>query len=135
MSKFKHMRFPPAVLSALAAKRIKYPTPIQMQALPVVLSGRDCIGVAYTGSGKTLVFALPMLMLALEEQLKMPLVFGEGPLGLILCPSRELAAQTFENILHFAKFLADDGWPQLHTLLCMGGTDMRLNTPLHMCVA
>jgi len=107
------MRFPPAILKALAAKNIKYPTPIQMQALPTVLCGRDCIGIAYTGSGKTMVFALPMIMFALEEELKMPLVFGEGPLGVIICPSRELAAQTHDIISHVCGFLQRDGcFPQ-----------------------
>ncbi|ETO11236.1 hypothetical protein RFI_26140, partial [Reticulomyxa filosa] len=119
--KFKHMRFPQAILQALAAKKIVRPTPIQMQALPICLGGRDCIGIAYTGSGKTLVFALPMIMFSLEEELKMPLVRGEGPIGLIICPSRELAQQTYDNIIHITQFLKNDGWPELRTLLCMGG--------------
>eukprot|EP01083_Nonionella_stella_P033154 90757_1 len=137
ISKFKHMRFPPAIIKGLRAKKIKYPTPIQMQALPTVLSGRDCIGIAYTGSGKTLVFALPMIMFSLEEQLKMPLISGEGPIGLILCPSRELARQTYDNVLHFTKFLEEDGWPKLNTLLCMGGTNMNNNRlcGIHQMVA
>lgn len=140
ISKFKHMRFPPAIIKGLSAKKIKYPTPIQMQALPTVLSGRDCIGIAYTGSGKTLVFALPMIMFALEEELKMSLIFGEGPIGIIICPSRELASQTYDNICHFTKYLEMDGWPKLNTLLCMGGTDIRINkynnsNGIHMIVA
>eukprot|EP01084_Bolivina_argentea_P115620 205583_1 len=89
ITKFKHLRFPPCIIEALLDKKIKYPTPIQMQALPAVLSGRDCIGVAYTGSGKTLVFALPMIMFSLEEEIKMSLLSGEGPIGVIICPSRE----------------------------------------------
>ena len=48
-----------------------------MQGIPVLLSGRDMIGVAFTGSGKTLVFALPMIMMAAQEQLRMPLERGE----------------------------------------------------------
>ncbi|MED6127769.1 DEAD-box ATP-dependent RNA helicase 35, partial [Stylosanthes scabra] len=55
---FKDMRFPEPVLKKLKAKGILQPTPIQVQGLPVILSGRDMIGVAFTGSGKTLVFAL-----------------------------------------------------------------------------
>ena len=47
-----------------------------MQGLPIILSGRDMIGVAFTGSGKTLVFTLPMLMIALQEELRLPLVRG-----------------------------------------------------------
>ena len=52
------------------------PTPIQIQGLPVILAGRDMIGVAFTGSGKTLVFALPMIMLALQEETRMTLERG-----------------------------------------------------------
>ena len=57
---------PAAVLRVLESKSIKKPTPIQIQGLPVALSGRDMIGIAFTGSGKTLVFALPMLLIALQ---------------------------------------------------------------------
>jgi ATP-dependent RNA helicase DDX41 len=45
------------------------------------------IGIAFTGSGKTLAFSVPLLMLALEAELKLPLVQGEGPIGMIICPS------------------------------------------------
>jgi len=49
--------------------------------------GRDMIGIAFTGSGKTLVFALPLVMFCLEQEKKMPFTSGEGPYGLIVCPS------------------------------------------------
>lgn len=45
------------------------------------------IGIAFTGSGKTLAFCLPLIMLALEEEKKLPFIRGEGPVGIILCPS------------------------------------------------
>jgi len=45
------------------------------------------IGIAFTGSGKTLTFILPMIMFALEAETRLPLITGEGPVGLILCPS------------------------------------------------
>jgi ATP-dependent RNA helicase DDX41 len=51
------------------------------------LSGRDIIGIAFTGSGKSLVFVLPAITLALEEEKKMPVISGEGPFGLIIVPS------------------------------------------------
>jgi ATP-dependent RNA helicase DDX41 len=51
------------------------------------LLGRDLIGIAYTGSGKTLTFALPLLMFCLEQESAMPFARGEGPFGLIICPS------------------------------------------------
>ena len=61
-------------------KHITKPTPIQIQGLPALFSGRDVIGIAFTGSGKTLTFVLPMIMLALEEEMNMPVEAGEGPL-------------------------------------------------------
>lgn len=45
------------------------------------------IGIAFTGSGKTLAFSLPLVMFALEEECKLPLIRGEGPIGMIICPS------------------------------------------------
>jgi hypothetical protein len=60
------MRLPPSILRVLSGKGITKPTQIQMQGLPVALAGRDMIGIANTGSGKTLVFALPMIMIALQ---------------------------------------------------------------------
>lgn len=50
---------------------------------------------------------------------------GEGPIGMIVCPSRELARQTHEVIEGYIKSLKEDGWPELRSLLVMGGIDMR----------
>ena len=122
---FKDMRFPEPVLKKLKAKGIVQPTPIQVQGLPVILSGRDIIGIAFTGSGKTLVFVLPMIMMAMQEEIMMPIVPGEGPFGLIICPSRELARQTYEVIEQFLIPLKEAGYPELRPLLCIGGVDMR----------
>lgn len=63
---FSAMRLPGATTAALAADGIAAPTPIQAQALPLLLAGRDCVGISSTGSGKTLAFVLPMLMHALQ---------------------------------------------------------------------
>ncbi|KAK2655374.1 hypothetical protein Ddye_008426 [Dipteronia dyeriana] len=122
---FRDMRFPEPILKMLKAKRIVQPTPIQVQGLPVILSGRDMIGIAFTGSGKTLVFALPMVMIALQEEIMMPIIPGEGPLCLIICPSRELARQTYEVVEQFLKPMREAGYPELRLLLCIGGVDMR----------
>lgn len=122
---FKDMRFPEPVLKKLKAKGIVQPTPIQVQGLPVILSGRDMIGIAFTGSGKTLVFVLPLIMVALQEEIMMPIAAGEGPFGLIICPSRELARQTYEVVEHFLIPLKEAGYPELRPLLCIGGVDMR----------
>ncbi|KAH9612674.1 hypothetical protein KSS87_011174 [Heliosperma pusillum] len=122
---FRDMRFPDPLLRKLKEKGIVQPTPIQVQGLPVVLSGRDMIGIAFTGSGKTLVFVLPLIMVALQEEEMMPIVSGEGPFGLIVCPSRELARQTYEVLEQFLDPLKEAGYPELRPLLCIGGVDMR----------
>lgn len=122
---FRDMRFPDPILSKLEEKGIVQPTPIQVQGLPVILSGRDMIGIAFTGSGKTLVFVLPLIMVALQEELMMPIVPGEGPFGLIICPSRELARQTYEVVEEFLVPMTKCGFPELRPLLCIGGVDMR----------
>jgi ATP-dependent RNA helicase DDX41 len=74
---FEHMKVHPAIVRMLADKGITQPTPIQMQALPLLMTGRDMVGVAYTGSGKTLTFSLPLIMFALEQQKKMPFMKNE----------------------------------------------------------
>lgn len=58
-----------------------------MQKCIFSLAGRDMIGIAFTGSGKTLSFSLPLIMQALGAEVRLPLVRGEGPIGMILCPS------------------------------------------------
>lgn len=70
----------------------------------------------------------------------MPLIRGEGPVGMITCPSRELARQTHEVVDTYARAVAGDGYPELRTLLCIGGINMReqsdiLSKGVHMVVA
>ncbi|XP_002991105.2 DEAD-box ATP-dependent RNA helicase 35 [Selaginella moellendorffii] len=122
---FKDMRFPDPILRKLKEKSITRPTPIQVQGLPVILSGRDMIGIAFTGSGKTLVFVLPLIMLALQEEQSSSLGGGEGPFGLVVCPSRELARQTFDVVQEFTNVLREKNYPELRSMLCIGGIDMR----------
>lgn len=122
---FKEMKFPRPILNGLKRKGINKPTPIQMQGLPSVLLGRDMIGIAFTGSGKTLVFVLPIIMFCLEQEKKLPFIQNEGPYGLIICPSRELAKQTFEIISYYLQCLESDGIPRLRICLCIGGTSVR----------
>ncbi|KAF8670064.1 hypothetical protein HU200_051256 [Digitaria exilis] len=78
------------------------PMPIQAQALPIIMSGRDCIGIAKTGSGKTLAFVLPMLRHVKDQP---PVVPGDGPIGLIMAPTRELVVQIHSDIKKFSKVL------------------------------
>ncbi|KAF2293903.1 hypothetical protein GH714_005567 [Hevea brasiliensis] len=85
-------------------KKLNYekPMPIQAQALPIIMSGRDCIGIAKTGSGKTLAFVLPMLRHIKDQP---PVEAGDGPIGLIMAPTRELVQQIHSDIKKFAKVL------------------------------
>ncbi|TPX31469.1 hypothetical protein SmJEL517_g05206 [Synchytrium microbalum] len=123
---FTEMKLPDALIRYLKSKGIASPTPIQVQGIPTVLSGRDMIGVAFTGSGKTLVFTLPIVLFALELEIKLPFVQGEGPAGLLISPSRELAKQTFDVIEGMAEALSQNGkYPRIRTLLAMGGVDLR----------
>ncbi|RDB21215.1 DEAD-box ATP-dependent RNA helicase 35 [Hypsizygus marmoreus] len=138
---FADMKIPEPILRFLKANRIISPTPIQLQGIPTAFSGRDIIGIAFTGSGKTLAFCLPLIMMALEEETKLPFIRGEGPVGIILCPSRELANQTYENVVTWCGALAKEGkYPQLNTLLCIGGISMNeqshvMSKGLHIVVA
>ncbi|KAK7109440.1 probable ATP-dependent RNA helicase DDX41 [Littorina saxatilis] len=122
---FREMKFPKAVISALKKKGIEKPTPIQIQGIPTVLSGRDMIGIAFTGSGKTLVFTLPLIMFCLEQEKRIPFMSNEGPYGLIVCPSRELARQTQEIIKYYMDQLAAEGFPSLRSALLIGGVQMK----------
>ncbi|PWN28934.1 P-loop containing nucleoside triphosphate hydrolase protein [Jaminaea rosea] len=140
ITNFRDMKVPNCLIKHFASKGIKKPTPIQMQGLPTAFSGRDMIGIAFTGSGKTLAFSLPIVMFAVEEQKKLPYTRGEGPLGMIICPSRELARQTYENLKLMAQALAEDGYPEIGVLLCIGGISMAeqhhtMNKGFHIVVA
>ena len=118
---FEDMKLNHSLIRGLKDKKISKPSPIQMQGVPTVLSGRDLIGIAYTGSGKTLVYVLPLIMFCLEQEARLPFTSGEGPYGLIVCPSRELAKQICETIEHFTKALKHQGFPSLRTCLAIGG--------------
>ena len=122
---FAGMKFPASIVSHLKSRNINRPTPIQMQGLPVALAGRDMVGIAFTGSGKTVTFTLPMVMIAIEEELRQPLVGGEGPTGLCLAPSRELARQTFDVLNAFCNAVKDSGGVNIRSTLLIGGEDKR----------
>lgn len=79
LTAFRAMRLPRATIATLTAEGIATPTPIQAQALPVLLSGRDCVGISSTGSGKTLAFVLPMLMQAMQVRAGVPHAQPEHP--------------------------------------------------------
>jgi len=143
IKQFPDMGLPNGVLEFLKHKGISRPTQIQMQGIPAILTGRDMIGIAFTGSGKTLVFSLPLVMMSLEMEMRIPVQPGEGPFGLIIAPSRELAHQTFETIDNMADFLLKDRDIQcsrLRPLLCIGGVSSQeqkavIRRGIHMVVA
>lgn len=92
------------------------PTPIQMQAVPALMSGRDVIGVAKTGSGKTMAFLLPMFRHIKDQP---PLKDTDGPIGLIMTPTRELAVQIHRDCKPFLKMMG------LRSVCAYGGAPIR----------
>lgn len=102
VSKWEQLGFHLNVLNSIRALGFTTPTPIQAQAMPCILSGRDVVGVAKTGSGKTLAFVLPMIRHIKDQR---PLSANEGPIGLILSPTRELAMQIHRVCKLFGKSL------------------------------
>ena len=89
---------------AVAHEGYKTPTPIQEQAIPVVLAGRDILGCAQTGTGKTASFVLPLLQ-RMHEQKQAARISGHPLKALILTPTRELATQIHESIETYGRFL------------------------------
>ncbi|KAF8567454.1 hypothetical protein P879_02675 [Paragonimus westermani] len=122
---FIEMRLPSALVDILKTRGISNPTPIQMQGLPAVLSGRDMIGIAFTGSGKTMVFSIPVVLFSMDQEQKIPFIPSEGPYGLILGPSRELARQTHEVLCSLVDGLVKAGYPPIRCSLCIGGTAVK----------
>jgi len=89
------------LLQALAAERYVTPTPIQAQAIPQLMAGRDVLGLAQTGTGKTAAFALPIL----HRLHKQGGGVGRGPRALVLAPTRELAIQVGESFRSYGRHL------------------------------
>lgn len=109
---FQHLGLSPLVFRGVMAMGYKVPTPIQRKSLPIVLSGKDVVAMARTGSGKTAAFLIPMLEKLKEHSKKI------GVRALILSPTRELAVQT----MRFAKMLAK--FMTLKISLIVGGEGM-----------
>jgi len=102
MSYFTDLGLAEPIQRALAAKGYTDPTPIQSQAIPALLAGRDLLGIAQTGTGKTAAFALPSLhRLAANPQPRKPAACRM----LVLSPTRELAAQIADNMQGYARYL------------------------------
>ncbi|KAF1812985.1 P-loop containing nucleoside triphosphate hydrolase protein [Eremomyces bilateralis CBS 781.70] len=97
---FDEAGFPNYVMSEVKAQGFEKPTAIQAQGWPMALSGRDVVGIAETGSGKTLTYCLPAIVHINAQPLLAP---GDGPIVLILSPTRELAVQIQTEISKFGK--------------------------------
>jgi ATP-dependent RNA helicase RhlE len=97
---FENLGLKAELLRAIAAQGYTRPTPIQAQAVPVVLEGRDVLAGAQTGTGKTAAFTLPMLQLLSDRQGS-----GKAPRALVLTPTRELAAQVAESVETYGEHL------------------------------
>ena len=98
------------LVDACTALKYKHPTPIQVEAIPLALQGRDVIGLAETGSGKTAAFVLPILQALLEKQ--------QALFGLILAPTRELAYQIAQQVDALGSII------NVKSAILVGGMDM-----------
>lgn len=109
--KFEEMGLKPQLLQSVAAKGFENPTPIQEAAIPLALQGKDILGQAQTGTGKTAAFGLPILS-NLEQ--------GRGLQALVMCPTRELAVQVAQEISSLGKVL------RINTLAIYGGQSIEI---------
>ena len=99
---FKDLKLEPPILKALEKQGYSQPTPIQEQAIPILLKGNDLLGVAQTGTGKTAAFGIPILNHLLKEKSS-----GQGRRkikALVVTPTRELAIQIAENFTAYSQF-------------------------------
>src|SRR3989338_2413039 len=85
---FSGLGIAPAILEALGRHKLLQPTPIQEKAIPVGIEGKDLVGIAQTGTGKTLAFGIPMIQRSLKNK----------GMGLIVLPTRELALQVRDHL-------------------------------------
>jgi len=112
MTNFADLGLRSPILRAIEEGGYKSMTPIQDQAIPIILGGKDFIGVAQTGTGKTAAFSLPIIQMLLKGEGKRK---AKTARALILAPTRELAIQIGENIREYSKYL------HLRTTLVFGG--------------
>ncbi|RYG90658.1 DEAD/DEAH box helicase [Loktanella sp. IMCC34160] len=114
MTKFTDLNLDKKVLKAIEEAGYETPTPIQAGAIPPALEGRDVLGIAQTGTGKTASFTLPMITMLARGRAR-----ARMPRSLVLCPTRELAAQVAENFDTYAKHV------KLTKALLIGGVSFK----------
>jgi ATP-dependent RNA helicase RhlE len=114
MTKFSDLNLSPKVLQAVEEAGYETPTPIQSGAIPPALEGKDVLGIAQTGTGKTASFTLPMITKLARGRAR-----ARMPRSLVLCPTRELAAQVAENFDTYSKYV------KLTKALLIGGVSFK----------
>ena len=114
MTQFNDLNLDKKVLKAVSEAGYETPTPIQAGAIPPALEGRDVLGIAQTGTGKTASFTLPMISMLHRGRAR-----ARMPRSLVLCPTRELAAQVAENFDTYAKY------SKLTKALLIGGVSFK----------
>jgi len=114
MTKFSDLNLNPKVLKAVEEAGYETPTPIQQGAIPPALEGRDVLGIAQTGTGKTASFTLPMITMLARGRAR-----ARMPRSLVLAPTRELAAQVAENFDTYSKYV------RLTKALLIGGVSFK----------
>ncbi|TCS38383.1 superfamily II DNA/RNA helicase [Paucimonas lemoignei] len=120
--RFEDFGLSPEILRALADQGYVNPTPIQAQAIPVVLQGRDVMGAAQTGTGKTAGFSLPIIQLLLAHANSSASPARHPVRALILTPTRELADQVADNVKAYSRYTP------LRSTVVFGGMDMAPQT-------
>ena len=121
-SNFSNLSLAPQLAKAVAEMGYETMTPIQEQAIPVVLEGRDVMGAAQTGTGKTAAFALPLLQRMMKHENASTSPARHPVRALVLLPTRELAVQVAEQVELYAKYT------NLRSAVVFGGMDMKPQT-------
>lgn len=118
---FASLELLPALLTAVQQLGFTHPTPIQLQAIPAILTGQDVRAKAQTGSGKTAAFGLPLLQRLVQQRSRpLPEIKGNQIGALILAPTRELAQQIEMDL----KAYASDITPNVKIVSCVGGVNI-----------
>jgi len=119
---FSELSLAPALARAVAEMGYERMTPIQVQAIPVVLEGRDVMGAAQTGTGKTAAFSLPLIQRMLKHENASTSPARHPVRALVLLPTRELADQVAQQVKAYAKYT------QIRSAVVFGGMDMKPQT-------
>ncbi len=119
---FSQLSLAPALARAVAEMGYESMTPIQAQAIPVVLAGKDVMGAAQTGTGKTAAFSLPLLQRMMKHENASTSPARHPVRALVLLPTRELADQVAQQVALYAKYT------QLRSTVVFGGMDMKPQT-------